>query len=352
MASTQPFDHIPPRNTPGGITPQPPEPPRPPLSDAAASSAPRRAHRPPRKPGGSRKALIIIGAVAVAALAFWLVFSAISANRRADAATAREEQLLIDMAQRDLEREYGELNDEFANFENQRQYITNDSIRRSLNDKYEAARVQIERLQQELADNQRRSAAEISRLRSEIETLRNLLRHYVEEIDRLNRENEQLRTENEQIRRQNEHLSTRVNETERQNEVLSERMTLAERLNVTGLTLTPLNKRGRREGKVRKAKQLEVSFTIPQNNSTPVGEKTIYARIVTPSGEVLGDGRTFPFEDGSVQYTGQIVIEYAGEEIGGIKIYYDVNTPLIAGTYTVELFADNFRLISRNFTLE
>ncbi len=347
MSETRPLDNIPPRNTPGGL---PPTPPPPANGDAAPAPSPKR--RKPSRPGGNKKILIIIGAVALAIGAFWLVFTAISANRRADAAAGREEQLLIDMAQRDLEREYGELNDEFAAFENQRQYITNDSIRRSLNDKYEAARVQIERLQQELADNQRRSAAEISRLRNEIETLRNLPRHYVEEIDRLNRENQQLRTENEQMRQQNEHLSSRVQQTERQNEVLSERMTLAERLNVTGLVLTPLNKKGRRENKVRKAKQLEVSFTIPQNNSTPVGEKTIYARIVSPSGEVLGEGRTFPFEGGNVQYTSQVTIEYAGEEIGGIKIYYDVNTPLIAGEYTVELFADNFRLISRDFPLQ
>ncbi len=31
---------------------------------------------------------------------------------------------------------------------------------------------------------------------------------------------------------------------------------------------------------------------------------------------------------------------------------YDVNTPLMAGDYQVELFADNFRLISRSFTLK
>ncbi|MDE6464399.1 MAG: hypothetical protein K2L16_07180 [Muribaculaceae bacterium] len=295
---------------------------------------------------------IIIGAVILALIVGGLVFYAIRASRAANAAQQANEQLLIDMAQRDLEREYGELNDEFAAFENQRRLVVDDSVRRELNDKYEAARIQVERLQQELNDSERRSAAEISRLRAEIETLRNLLRHYVEEIDRLNQENQALRTENQQIREQNERLSSRVNETTRQNEVLSERMTLAERLNVTGLTLTPLNKKGKKEKKVNKAKQLVITFTIPQNNSTPVGEKTIYARIVSPSGQLLGPGGSFSFEGGNVECTAQKTIEYAGEEIGGITIYYDVNTPLIAGDYTVELFADNFRLISRNFTLQ
>lgn len=298
-----------------------------------------------------RNMIIIAAAVALALLAGWLVFSTVKANKRAAAANARLEQFELDRAQADLEREYQDLNDEFAQFENSRQYIKDDSIKRELNDKYEAARLQVEKLQQELANQKHKSAAEIAKLRSEIDTLRNLLRHYVEEIDRLNKENEALRTENKEIKERNTRLNNQVAETSRRAEALSERMTLAEKLNVTGLTLTPLNKKGKKEKKVTKAVQLVATFTIPQNNSTPVGEKTIYMRIISPSGQLLGQGGTFAFEGGSVAYTAKKSIEYAGEEIGGITIYYDVNTPLIAGDYTVELFADNFRLISRSFTL-
>ena len=299
-----------------------------------------------------RNMIIIAAAVALAMLAGWLVFSTVKANKKAAAANARLEQFELDRAQADLEREYQDLNDEFAQFENSRQYIKDDSIKRELNDKYEAARLQVEKLQQELANQKHKSAAEIAKLRSEIDTLRNLLRHYVEAIDRLNKENEALRTENKEIKERNTRLNNQVAETSRRAEALSERMTLAEKLNVTGLTLTPLNKKGKKEKKVTKAVQLVATFTIPQNNSTPVGEKTIYMRIISPSGQLLGQGGTFAFEGGNVEYTAKKSIEYAGEEIGGITIYYDVNTPLIAGDYTVELFADNFRLISRSFTLQ
>ncbi|MDE6527149.1 MAG: hypothetical protein K2L75_07805 [Muribaculaceae bacterium] len=296
--------------------------------------------------------IIIVATVILALLAGWLVFSTVKANKRAAAASARLEQFELDRAQADLEREYQDLNDEFAQFENSRKYIKDDSIKRELNDKYEAARLQVEKLQQELASQKHKSAAEIAKLRSEIDTLRNLLRHYVEEIDRLNKENEALRSENKEIKERNTRLSNQVSETTRRNEALSERMTLAEKLNVTGLSLMPLNKKGKKEKKVAKAVQLAATFTIPQNNSTPVGEKTIYMRIVSPSGQLLGNGGTFAFEGGNVGYTAKKSIEYAGEEIGGITIYYDVNTPLIAGDYTVELFADNFRLTSRSFTLQ
>lgn len=303
--------------------------------------------------GGSRRNLyIILGTIAAAIVVGALVFTTVRATRQAEAARADLEQQQLDMAQADLEREYQDLNDEFAQFENSRRFITDDSVKRELNDKYEAARIQVEKLQQELNNQKHKSAAEIAKLRSEIDTLRALLRHYVEEIDRLNKENQELRSENQQVKDENRRLSSQVTETTRRNEALSERMTLAEKLNVTGLTLTALNKKGKNEKKVTKAVQLKATFTIPQNNSTPVGEKTIYMRIISPSGQLLGPGGTFPFEGGNVEYTSRKTIEYAGEEIGGVTIYWDVNTPLIAGDYTVELFADNFRLVSRQFNLK
>lgn len=305
--------------------------------------------------GGNNRMLlrIIIGlAVAIVGLGVWFIIASTSQKKQLEEAIALKEQAELDMAQQSLQEDYDALNNEFAIFENSRQMMLDDSVKAALTQKYETARLQIEKLNQELKNQKSKSAAEIKKLKDEISTLRNLLRHYVEEINRLNQENQALRTENAEIKDQNQQLSSRVQETTRRNEVLSERMTLAEKLNVTGLTLTPLNKKGKREKKVEKARQLMVSFTIPQNNSTPVGEKAIYLRIVTPSGQLLGGGPSFSFEGASLPSTAKKVVEYAGEEIGGVTIYWDVNTALTAGSYTVELFADNFRLVSRSFDLK
>ena len=305
--------------------------------------------------GDNRKMMlwiIIALAAAVVGLGAWFIISSTSQKRALEEAIALKEQAELDASERELQNAYDELNNQFADIENGRNLILDDSVKRDLQMKYDNARLQVERLQQELRNQQNMSAAEIKRLKDEIATLRDLLRHYVEEINRLQLENDSLRTENAQIRDTNRQLSSQVQETSRQNQQLNERMTLAERLNVTGLSLTALNKKGKVEKKVEKAKQLRVIFTIPQNNSTPVGAKTIYLRITSPSGQLLGNAGTFSFEGASVPYTAKTVIEYAGEEIAGITIYWDVNTALTAGQYTVELFADNFRLTSRSFELK
>ena len=142
-------------------------------------------------------------------------------------------------------------------------------------------------------------------------------------------------------------LETTGTNISRDRDILADRMTLAEKLNVTGVSLTPLNKKGKNEKNVTKATQLMVTFTIPQNNSTPVGAKTIYLRITSPEGSLLGAGGSFQFENTTLQCTAKRTIEYAGDEIPGVAIYWDVNTTLNPGEYTVELFADTYRLASR-----
>lgn len=270
-----------------------------------------------------------------------------SINDKAEEAALANEQLQLTNEQLQLANEYQALNVEFQQYENQSQLLANDS----LVTKYAAAKSKVEKLLQELNSEKKKSAQHIKKLQDEIGILKNILRHYVAQIDSLGKENAGLRAENAEIKQRNQQLSNRVATESKRNEILSERMTLAEKLNVTGVTLNALKKNGKIEKNVTKAKQLEVTFTIPQNNSTPVGEKTIYLRITNPEGALLGAGGTFNFEGASLQCTARKTIEYAGEEIGGLRIYWDVNTTLTPGDYTVELFADNFRLISRRFTL-
>lgn len=295
--------------------------------------------------------VVAILLVIILAAGVWFAMSIAAKNKAIEVANQAREQAELDRDQALMTADFDDLNRQFETLENQRVMIMDDSVKRELTEKYEAAKLKVEKLQQELKNQKNKSAAQIKKLKDEIATLRAILKNYVEQIAALNQENEKLRTENQEIKQENSRLSNRVAEQSRQNEKLTERMTLAEKLNVTGVSLTALNKKGKEEKKVKKAKQLMVSFTIPQNNSTPVGEKTIFLRLISPSGQLLGGAGTFPFEGASVECSAKKTIEYAGEEIAGIHIYWDVNTALSAGTYTVELFTDGYRLVSRSFTL-
>lgn len=290
--------------------------------------------------------LIICGIVLGLALVSFLAYTAFDAKRQIDEANIANEQLRLQNEQLQLAGEYEQLNSQFQNYESQTQYINNDSILI----KYGEAKDKVEKLLTELKTQKITSQRRIKQLQDEIKTLKGVMKHYVEIIDSLGKENAGLRAENEEIKLKNRQLNTQVTEVAEKNEDLTKRMTLAEKLNVSGLTLTPLKNNGKQEKSIKKAKQLRVMFTIPQNNSTPVGEKTIYVRITNPEGTLLGSHGSFPFEGGEIPFTERKIIEYTGEEITGLSIYWNVNTVLNPGTYTVEVFADNYRLISSKFT--
>lgn len=301
-----------------------------------------------------RRLMIIIAVLLVLLIALGVGFAVWVniADEKVEAERVAREAAELTLQQDLANSEFENLEQEFNGIENPHQMIVNDSVKLRLTEKYEAARLEVEKLQRELKNSQNKSAAEIADLRNQIATLRGLLKHYIEEIDRLNKENQALRTENAEIKDRNQQLTTQVEQTTRENKQLSERMTLAEKLNVTGVSLIPLNAKGRTEKKVTKARQLMVTFTIPQNNSTPVGEKTIYLRITGPEGQLLDGGGSFRFEDVSLAASARKTIEYGGQEIGGIRIYYDIRSALNPGTYTVELFADNYRLCSLHYNLK
>lgn len=287
-------------------------------------------------------ALLLLGAVVFS------VTQVTSLKNQVEEANLQNEELRLSNEQLQLTNEFDAINAEFRQYEDQATRIANDTILA----KYTAAKAKVEQLIKELNNEKTKNRARIQELQNEIGTLKGLLRHYIAQIDSLNKENGALRQENDEVRARNRELSSKVADVEQRNETLTERMTLAEKLNVTGLSITGLKKNGKTEKNITKAKQLMVTFTIPQNNSTPVGSKTIYLRIVNPEGQLLGGGMSFDFEDRSIPATARKTIEYAGDEIPGVTIYWDVNTTLNPGDYTVELFTDGYRLVSRHFTLK
>lgn len=298
--------------------------------------------------------IIVVLVLALLGLGAWVFFGSQEQGQQStQEETAEENTELIEAQKQLMVSEMENLNREFEAYEaSQRDLIVQDSVKVRLEEKYQKAKNQVEQLQRELRDAKNKSAAEIKALNDQIKVLRELLKQYLEEIDRLNKENEALRNENADLKNQNQNLSSQVSITRQENQVLNERMTLAEKLNVTGVSLTMLNKKDKNEKKLKNAKKLVVTFTIPQNNSTPVGTKTFYVRITSPEGQLLDGGGSFPFEGVTVQASARRNIDYGGEEIAGIPIYYDVRNVLNPGPYTVELFTDGYRIFSRQFELK
>lgn len=224
--------------------------------------------------------------------------------------------------------------------------------------KYNDARAQIEKLmadvKSERAANKRLSAesqAKIRQLEGQIGELKEYCKDLLQRLHDLNEKYEQQVQINTELTEQNRVLNETVGQTQATNKELSNKVAVAERLTLTGISLHAYNKRDKAEKNITKARKLGVSFTITPNNTAKPGMKDFYITIKTPEGQTLTGAGSFSAEGTTLQATARRSVEYANEELS-TAVYWDVNTTLTPGEYTVRIFCDGQCLATRKFSMK
>ena len=227
--------------------------------------------------------------------------------------------------------------------------INNDSLRIKL----ESEKLKTQRLLEELRQVKSSNAAEITRLKKELKTVRAVLRSYVMQIDSLNRINEALTTENKEVKKKYSEATRQINTLAQEKKTLNAKVTLAAQLDATNINVQPKNKRGKTAKKVKDVKKIAVSFTIVKNITDKTGERTLYVRIAKPDNDILTKSAsdTFPYENKELAYSIKKYIEYTGEE-QNVTVYWDVQEYLPAGTYNVYIFADGTMIGQQSFSMK
>ena len=257
-----------------------------------------------------------------------------------------EMQELFAIEKEELESEYSS----FAlQYDELKVRITNDSLQYKLEQEKLRTQQLLDELKQTKADN----AAEITRLKKELKTVRAVLRSYVIQIDSLNAINEGLKKENKRVTEKYREATKTIDALSTAKEELSQIVTLASQLDAAGIKMSLLKKSGKEVSKLKRAKQIEIKFTITKNITAETGNKTVYARIIQPSQEVLtkSTSNTFTYEDREIGYSMRKHIEYTGEE-QEVTMYWDVEEYLQPGTYRIYLFADGVMIGEANYEFE
>jgi hypothetical protein len=264
------------------------------------------------------------------------LFLSLSAEKE----NSRQMQELAELDKKEMENEYREFSNQYSEMMTK---INNDSIIAQLTQE----QLRTQQLLKELQQTKSHDAAEIARLKKELAQVRAVLREYVIQIDSLNRLNEHLTAENARV-------NSALAESNRQNEALSsekaslsEKVAIAAQLDATNINFMPLNKKGKEEKKVSKAKQLKVDFTVSRNVTAQSGMKTFYVRIITPTGSVLSAG-TIPYENKNIQYSMKKQVEYNGDATP-VTMYWNIHEVHSAGTYQVAIFCDGQMIGSKSF---
>ena len=286
------------------------------------------------------KKVLIPLIVAVVLLVAGVVYLAVSLSSQRQA--NKEMQELAALDKKEMENEYEQFARQYSEMKTQ---INNDSIVAQLT----REQMRTQQLLEELRQVKSTDAREIARLKKELATVRAVLRSYVIEIDSLNRLNQDLREENTRVKGQYNEAARQIAGLSSEKASLSEKVAIAAQLDATGISMVAKKKNGKPVKKIKDCKSIEVSFRITRNVTASNGVRTFYVRISTPSGDVLGGGGTFTYENRSLECSMKKSVEYTGEETP-VTMYRQVGEFLSKGTYTVSIFADGNMIGSRSFT--
>ena len=187
----------------------------------------------------------------------------------------RDMQELAELDKQEMENEYERFALQYSEMKTQ---INNDSIVEQLTQEQMKTQKLLEELKKVKADD----AREITRLKKELATVREVLRSYIIQVDSLNRLNESLKQENSRVNAVLQERNSQIAGLSNEKASLSEKVAIAAQLDATNISLSLLNKRDKPTKKLKDTKKMQVNFTITKNVTASNGNRTIYVRIQNP----------------------------------------------------------------------
>jgi flagellar basal body-associated protein FliL len=193
----------------------------------------------------------------------------------------------------------------------------------------------------------------ITRYKKELGTLREVLKSYIAQVDSLNTRNQQLVQENVQVKTNLEQARNENIKISQEKDQLSTQVQKASVISTSNIVVTPLNKRGKQENRLKNMLKIRVCFTMRENAIAKGGTKDVYLRLTRPDGNVIAYSQSdlFDFQGQQIAFSAKRQVEYDNKDID-VCIFWDNNHQLILGEYTVDLFTDGSLIGTTKFSIK
>jgi flagellar basal body-associated protein FliL len=201
--------------------------------------------------------------------------------------------------------------------------------------------------------------SELAKAKKELSGLRGQIEQLTAEIEQLSKENQFLKDENYVIQKQVEAEKEKVAEMVVVNTDLTKQVAVGSRIFLKGLDVQPLRDAifgdFKTTDKISKLDKIDISYQLANNDLAEKGSKMLYFQVVKPTKSVLtnsaaGSGLA-SFDGGEKQYTVKKSINFQNKnESGSFSI--PKTEGMTAGKYTVNVFSDEHKMGSAEFTLK
>jgi hypothetical protein len=190
------------------------------------------------------------------------------------------------------------------------------------------------------------------KLLQELNDLKKLRDQYLEKIDNLLAENQKLKKDNSDLNSQVEQISKDLQNT----------VSTASVLRVEYLTISALKKKYNDKYVAtilaKRTNKFNICFTILENKIAKNGSRTIYMRLISPNGKVVGDRSqgSGSFKEtksnSEMQFTLSKSIDYNNSNNDLCLAWENTSDKYESGIYTVEIYIDGVYSSSKTIELK
>ena len=192
----------------------------------------------------------------------------------------------------------------------------------------------------------------VKKYKSEITTMREIMKSYIVQIDSLNTRNKMLASENTEIKQQITEVRNTNSVLSKVKEELSTKVEVASIIQAKNIVAVSLNKRQKETTRINQLDKLRICFTLRENPLAKPGQKDVYMRVIRPDSLVItsSPNNLFDYKGNKIIYSANRQIDYMNQDIE-MCIFLDNTSDFIIGNYSVELYLENNIIGRTNFML-
>lgn len=212
-----------------------------------------------------------------------------------------------------------------------------------------------------LVGKQNATAKDLSEARNLVKELNGKIDGYLQEIERLQGENQTLTQEKATLTTQKAELETNLATTQTEKAAAEEKVNIGQTLHASSFKIQPINEKNNGKEKstssAKKADKFRISFDLDENMITETGPKDLYVLVTDPAGNVISEeglqsGSFTTRKDGEKKYTNKVSVDYEQGARKNVSFDLKQTEKYVPGNYKVEVYNNGFKIGESTITLK
>ncbi|WP_336513851.1 hypothetical protein [Pollutibacter soli] len=212
-----------------------------------------------------------------------------------------------------------------------------------------------------LVGKQNATAKDLAEARTLVKELNGKIDGYLQEIERLQGENQTLTAEKATLTTQKAELETNLATTQSEKAAAEEKVNIGQTLHASSFKIQPINEKGSGKEKsttsAKKADKFRISFDLDENMITETGPKDLYVLVTDPAGNVISEeglqsGTFTTRKDGEKKYTNKVSVDYEQGARKNVSFDLKQTEKYVPGNYKVEVYNNGFKIGESTITLK